>query len=169
MLYKLSLLVFLFTYQLVAQMEKGQITAHQAKELAYMWQEEKVARDVYTQLGTLYPKLRIFKNIAKSEQKHMDAVKRLLVRYELEIPVVDEALGVFALAELTELYNVLMARGEANLKSALEVGLDIEILDIKDLEEKVVGMPEDVTKVFENLTRASYKHKDAFTRQLRRF
>lgn len=147
----------------------GEISEQQAHHLSYMWQEEKVARDVYTYLSTLYPNLRVFKNISRSEQKHMDAVKKLLVRYELEVPVVDETLGVFALPELTTLYNSLIKRGKVDLKSALQVGLDIEILDIKDLEEMVVGMPEDVTMVFGNLTKASYKHKSAFTRQLDRF
>jgi hypothetical protein len=149
-------------------MPVGTITEHQAQELAYMWQEEKVARDVYTKLGEAYPNLRIFKNIAKSEQKHMDAVKRLLVRYEIPVPVVDETPGVFALEALQNLYNQLIERGLKSLKDGLTVGYDIEVLDIKDLEELIEGMPDNVQFVFGNLIRASYKHKDAFTRQLSR-
>lgn len=167
------------SFQVVAREEKRDfqidtipqrsVTEQQAEALAYMWQEEKVARDVYTKLAQAYPRVRVFKNIAKSEQKHMNAVKRLLVRYEISVPVIDETPGVFALEVLQNLYSELIERGLNSLKDGLTVGYDIEVLDMKDLEELSQGMPDDVQFVFSNLIRASYNHKAAFTRQLSRF
>jgi hypothetical protein len=47
------------------------------ERLAFMLSEEKLARDLYLELGERYPH-RTFQNIPKSEQRHMDAVVRLL-------------------------------------------------------------------------------------------
>lgn len=49
-----------------------------AKDLAYMCEEERFARDVYTAIAKLYPDATAFTNIAKAEQRHMDAVGSLL-------------------------------------------------------------------------------------------
>jgi hypothetical protein len=52
-----------------------------------MREEEKVARDVYLKLTEKYD-VKIFANIAKAEQQHMDAIKILLENYEIEDPIV---------------------------------------------------------------------------------
>jgi len=54
----------------------GEISEAEADGLAFMREEEKLARDVYL---TLYDQwgLRSFSNIAASEQTHTDAVKNL--------------------------------------------------------------------------------------------
>ena len=51
----------------------------------HMREEEKVARDVYLEFYEIYGNV-IFKNIADSEQKHMDAVLALIVGYGLDDP-----------------------------------------------------------------------------------
>ncbi|MCP4143444.1 MAG: DUF2202 domain-containing protein [Chloroflexi bacterium] len=58
----------------------GEISQAETDGLAFMREEEKLARDVYL---TLYEQweLRPFSNIAESEQKHTDAVKNLLGPY----------------------------------------------------------------------------------------
>jgi hypothetical protein len=45
-----------------------------------------VAIDAYNYLATLYPEESVFAKIADSEQKHMDSVKVLLDRYNLDAP-----------------------------------------------------------------------------------
>lgn len=144
-----------------------ELTEKQFESLVFMLEEEKLARDVYI---TLYKKYnhRTFNNISKSEQKHMNAIKNLLDRRELEYSIPEDTVGQFADSHLQELYDALIVRGSKSLKDALTVGFDIEVLDIKDLEELVVGMPEDVTFVFGRLLRASFKHKAAFEKNLDR-
>jgi len=127
-----------------------------------MRQEEKLARDVYL---TLYDKygLRIFANIAKSEQRHTDTVKYLLDKYGVEDPVTDDTVGVFKDAEFTNLYNQLVAQGSQSVVDALKVGATIEDLDIKDLEDEIAKTDKyDLQIVFSNLKRGSYNHMRAF-------
>jgi hypothetical protein len=54
------------------------ISANDQQALIYMREEEKLARDVYIVLGDKWG-LRIFQNIAKSEQIHTDMVKNLIL------------------------------------------------------------------------------------------
>ncbi len=57
----------------------GTLTEQEKEDILHTREEEKLARDVYLTLYNKW-KLRIFQNIAKSEQTHMDAVIRLRPR-----------------------------------------------------------------------------------------
>jgi len=72
----------------------SELTDVQKEGLLFMIEEEKVARDVYTHLYDTYG-LRVFANIARAEQQHMDAIKALLDRYNLEAPLTLNNEGVF--------------------------------------------------------------------------
>lgn len=69
------------------------LNASEVDSVLFMVEEEKLARDVYL---TLYDKwgLITFSNIARSEQRHVDAVKYIIEKYGLEDPTIDE-IGVF--------------------------------------------------------------------------
>lgn len=144
------------------------LTPEQAEALTFLWQEEKLARDVYTAMYAKWDKA-IFDNISQSEQRHMDAVKKMIVKYGVEADL-DETPGVFTLTEpheLPALYISLIEQGEASLKEALNVGVTIEELDIADI---VVMQDEfdqtDILRVLDNLLEGSYNHLDAFTKAL---
>ncbi|MFV9615984.1 MAG: DUF2202 domain-containing protein, partial [Gammaproteobacteria bacterium] len=49
--------------------------------LVFMREEEKLARDVYLALGTMYPDSVIFGKIDDSEQRHTTAVKAMIENY----------------------------------------------------------------------------------------
>lgn len=139
------------------------LTQEQKDTLLFIYQEEKVARDVYITLGNYYPNQTTFANIQKSEQKHMNSAKVLCEKYGVDISNVDETdIGVFVVPVLQELYDTLVAQGYQSELSALMVGEYVELTDIDDLEHAQVGMPDDVFKVFENLKEGSYNHLDAF-------
>ena len=53
--------------------------------LQFMVEEEKLARDVYSYLYQQW-NLAIFNNITGSEQNHMDSIRDLLIRYDLDDP-----------------------------------------------------------------------------------
>jgi hypothetical protein len=138
-------------------------------ELFFIYQEEKVARDVYITLGKLYPDENTFASIQISEQRHIDAARELCEKYDVSIEGVDEeSVGNFVLPVLQELYDTCVAEGQKSLLDALKVGELIEITDIDDLEHASVGMPDDVVKVFENLKEGSLSHLDAFTAAIAR-
>ncbi|HUW14581.1 MAG TPA: DUF2202 domain-containing protein [Anaerolineae bacterium] len=133
--------------------------------LVFMVEEEKLTRDVYQGLYEVWGE-QIFENIARSEQTHMDAIGRLLERYDIESPVADEA-GVFANPELQALYDDLMETGSQSLADALLVGAAIEEIDILDLEEYLAETALwDIQRVYENLLRGSQNHLRAFVREL---
>lgn len=143
------------------------LSDEQQQDMAFMYQEEKLARDVYALFYDLYG-MTVFSNISKSEQRHMEAIKALLDRYQIPVPVVDEP-GVFADANLDALYLNLIAQGSASLQEALSVGAAIERLDIEDLKEAIAVANEDAQVIYEKLEQGSEKHLQAFERQLARF
>ncbi|MDD2369739.1 MAG: DUF2202 domain-containing protein [Sulfuricurvum sp.] len=139
------------------------LTDMQKASLLFMYQEEKVARDVYLTFAIKYPATYTFSNIAASEQKHMDSVENLCRKYNVDISNINEAVtGVFVLPELQNLYNTLTAQGSLSLVEGLKVGVVIEEKDIIDIVTYEQGMPADVVQVFENLRAGSYNHLTAF-------
>jgi len=149
-----------------AQQVSSLLTEEEIDTLLLMREEEKLARDVYT---VLYQKwgLRIFSNIATSEQRHMDSVKVLLDRYGIQDPVKDNQTGKFTSPELAKLYDELVERGTKSLLDALIVGANIEELDIKDLIESSSRTDKaDIKMVYDNLNRGSENHLEAFIRQI---
>jgi hypothetical protein len=144
------------------------LTEDEEEALLFMREEEKLARDVYLTLGEKWPELAIFTNIAASEQKHMDAVLQLLVKYSLTDPA--DGPGVFVDADLKKLYGQLVEKGLNSIVDALEVGIIIEEEDIADLKY-YLGLTDkkDIKQVFENLLEGSKNHLDAFDRNLENY
>jgi hypothetical protein len=139
------------------------LTEAQKDKLFFIYQEEKVARDVYITLGNIYTDENTFASIQISEQRHMDAARGLCEKYGVDISGVDESrVGHFVLPVLQELYDTCVATGEESRLDALKIGELIELTDIDDLEEAAQGMPGDVVNVFDNLKEGSYNHLDAF-------
>jgi len=134
--------------------------------LKLMREEEKLARDAYLALYDRW-NMPIFTNIAKSEQTHTDAVKKLLDLYGIEDPVVTDDRGIFTDQELQTLYNDLVHQGDASLIDALIVGATIEDLDIKDLNELIAQTEnQDILIVYNNLRKGSRNHIRSFVGQI---
>jgi hypothetical protein len=135
--------------------------------LLLMREEEKLAHDVYTVLYEAW-NLRIFENIASSEQTHTDAVKALLDAYGILDPAAGEAIGEFVNADLQALYDELVTQGSQSLGEALKVGAAIEEIDILDLEEQLAHTDNaDIRAVYENLMKGSRNHLRSFTSTLK--
>ena len=108
----------------LANIPLSELNDAQKEGLSFMIEEEKVARDVYRYLYNTYG-VRIFGNIARAEQRHMDAIKALLDRYNLEAPLTLNNEGVFENDKLQALYDELITKGELSLSDALSVGVTI--------------------------------------------
>ena len=137
------------------------ITDKQKSDLLFMYQEEKLAHDVYSVLSREYT-LPVFYKISKSEINHMAQVEVLLNNYKIKVPKLKE--GEFIDKDLQILYKNLLIKGKSSLESALNVGVAIEEKDIADLKEKVKNAPEDIQFVYKNLLNASENHKKAFSK-----
>lgn len=142
------------------------LSIEEERGLLKMREEEKLARDVYQVLYEQWGH-QVFGNIVQSEQRHMDAVKSLLDKYNLMDPVVDLSVGVFTDPDMQLLYDSLVAEGSATIVDAFHVGATIEDLDIKDLYDLLEKTDNsDIQMVYENLSRGSRNHLRAFTTQL---
>ena len=165
--------VSLFTNTANAKGRKGKtvLTDKQKDELFFIYQEEKLARDVYITLGKLYPDENTFASIQLSEQRHIDAAQGLCEKYNIDISDVNEdEVGNFELPVLQDLYDDLVEQGTESLYDALGVGVFIEELDIGDLTDAIekMDMPSDVVNVYENLREGSYNHLESFQGALSR-
>jgi hypothetical protein len=141
------------------------LTPQEAEQLGYLREEEKLARDVY-QLFYRQWGLFSFDNIAGAEQRHMDSVLSMLQRYGLSDPALDQA-GLFSNPELQQLYDNLIAQGQASQTAALWVGGLIEEVDMQDLDEMIGSTDkEDLISLYEKLHCGSRNHLRAFVRQI---
>jgi len=132
--------------------------------ILWVREEEKLARDVYLTLYEMWG-LQVFANIAESEQRHMDAMLKLIETYGLEDPAQDEV-GVFTNPEIQELYNQLVEWGSQSLVDAILVGAYIEEFDILDLQERIEAADNpDIIQTYENLMSGSVNHLKAFAAQ----
>ena len=149
------------------------LTEEQKDTLFFIFQEEKVARDVYITLGKIYTDESTFAQIQISEQEHILSAQVLCERYGIDTSSVDLSLGddfvgQFELTSMQELYNSCIGLGEVSLLEALKVGKLIEVTDIEDLEHAAEGMPLDVVNVYDNLKAGSLEHLDAFKKAIAR-
>jgi hypothetical protein len=147
----------------------GDLSAAEEAGLRKMYEEEKLARDVYS---ALYEKwgLRIFSNISESEQTHIDAVERLLDRYGIHPGKDQSSRGEFEDPELAALYTELTEKGSGNLVKALTVGAMIEDLDIFDLKQLIADTDnQDIKIVYANLQKGSRNHLRSFYARLTQY
>ena len=121
--------------------------------LIFMREEEKLARDVYWTLAWMYPKSRVFRNIAlQAEQTHTDTMLDKLTQFGIDDPVPltstlpDEQIAIDNVGEFagfffevnyefyfTEKYKALTELAEGGVLEALQVGAKIEELDMQDI------------------------------------
>jgi hypothetical protein len=143
-----------------------ELTEQEKSDLLFLIEEEKMARDVYLFSGSLY-KQNIFQNIPESEQIHIDRIKSLLEKYNLEDPTEGNAEGEFANPDIQMLYDQLTADASESLMKALIAGATIEDLDIADL----ISLPantdkEDLISTYEFLLCGSKNHMRGFMNQI---
>ena len=164
---KRTSIFLLISVLLTAALSAGEgITESQENDLLYMLEEEKLARDVYTVLGENW-NIRVFSNIASSEEQHRSQVQNLADTYGLDYTILPP--GEFVDSDLQSLYDQLTAQGLSSLTQAFEVGKAIEVLDIQDLDAMIdQDFPDDIEVVLKALRRGSENHLAAFERQLNR-
>lgn len=135
-------------------------------DLLFMREEEKLARDVYL---TFYGEFELstFSNIASSEQMHMNALLRLLQKYDLPDPAAGNDIGEFTEPRLQTLYADLIASGMAGPLAALMVGGTIEEKDMVDIQDAIDRSDHaDIDLVYESLLCGSRNHLRAFAQAI---
>jgi len=154
-------------------------------DLAFMREEEKMARDVYAELYQYYKErgieLIILANITVSEQKHMDAMLSLLEKYQLEDPAAGLQSGEFENTVLAAVYENLVsdsganqtildepvAGGKVSPEAALYVGAWIEERDMIDILHAIGNTSRaEIVGVYTSLLCGSREHLRAFVKHL---
>ena len=148
----------------VVSADTVKLSTSQKIQLQYLVEEEKLARDVYTYLLATSGSQK-FRNIASSEQTHMNLISGILKTYRISNPRIGEKPGVFKNATLANLYKKLIGSGKVDYAGAIAAGVTIEKLDIADLKNDIKAeTASDVISVLNTLLQGSYNHLAAFTR-----
>ncbi len=166
---------------------ESNLTQESRDAIAFMGNEERLAYDVYMGLYNYHLEngyiISQFKNIAqRSETMHIGITLDLAKRYNLmpenltdintslansseitvEQLITPEYMGKYDLPEIQNLYNTLMEKGRTSVEDALEVGCMIEVVDIDDLDKRIIILEEanatDIIAGFTILRDGSYKH-----------
>ncbi|MBU1668948.1 DUF2202 domain-containing protein [bacterium] len=164
--------------------EKSTLSQALKDSITYMYNEEKLAKDVYLNIYALQPLRQLYNIASKSEVKHEEAVNDLAIKYDLnitlypdtEVPYDEASLnlygsGQFPVVKIQELYDMLYDKGIQSQQDALEVGCLVEVTDIDDLDIHITQATDsnasDVLAVFDFLRDGSYKHYWAFDKGLK--
>ena len=176
----------------VSTTDDGLLDNSELTHLIFMREEEKLARDVYTKLGSMYPDSVIFGNIDDSEQSHTTAVKNMIEKYGYEDPNTNDNIGVYTGEDygwyFTEKYNLLVERASISELEALYVGAFIEELDMMDINQcpKVIvetdnGINEvtncgristdnsDIANLYDSLLDGSDSHLEAYVKNIEKY
>lgn len=146
-----------------------ELTKDQKDMLYFIYQGEKVARDVYMTLGKIHKNESPFALMQFSGQRHMDCARDLCDMYGVETSGIDEErVGKYESQVLQTLYDACTEQGKMSIHDAYEVAEFIETTEIEDLEHASVGMPNHVVYVYENIKKRNLRHLNAFQSALSR-
>lgn len=155
-------LLLAISFSSAAYTPKYLLSTTEKEWLTYLREEEKLARDVYLYLYDLWGAT-LFNNISLSEQRHMDAIKFLLDKYQILDPAAEMEQGEFTNPEIQALYDELIEQGSLSFEDALNVGILIELADIADLQAALdITSRKDIRNVYTNLHQGSQNHLTAF-------
>ena len=140
---------------------RTELTADQKEMLFFIYEEGKLARDVYINLGKIHKNEDTFSLMHTIEQNHMDLARVLCNTYGIETSrVYEDMIGKFDSPVLQTLYDSCIETGSRSRLDALEVCEFIELTDIEDLEETSIGMPDDVVSVYDHLKKGNLNQLD---------
>ena len=169
------------------------MTAEQQSLIAYSWNEEKMAKDLYNSLydalmvqGT---EIKALVNVAtNSETQHQEAMRALAEKHDLDLINLSDTqvtygydgaalaavpVAEFPLSAIQDMYNGLWDHATANgltAQSALEAACIVEVEDVNDLnhsiEEATALGAYELVAAFESLRSGSYSHYWAFNNAL---
>ncbi len=143
------------------------LSTQERADLAFMREEEKLARDTYLSMYEAWD-LKVFRKIAKAEKQHIAAVLALFDKYGLPDSAAANAIGVFNDVGLQSLYGDLVELGSLSKIDALTVGALVEEMDIYDLITRALlnTNNEDLKTLYQNLAKGSRNHLRAFDKLL---
>jgi len=151
------------------QQTSKHISNETKQSIAYMYDEERLAKEVYLSIYQKQPVRQLSKIASKAETRHIDAVKNLAQRYGIPTPT--QKVGKYQHKQIESLYNKLYTKGIRSQKDALEVGCIVEVTDIDDLDKFITQAQkdnaQDIVQIYDFLRNGSYNHYWAFDKGLK--
>ncbi len=144
-----------------------ELTDVEKEGIQYIYEVEKVARDVYQYFYDEWetPVLNI---ISGSEQTHMDILKELIDKYDLDDPAEGNGYGDFSNSDLQQLYHDLIESGLSSEVDALSTAAMIEEFDIVEIKEYANNTDrDDIISAYNKLMEGSESHLRVFVAKLK--
>ncbi len=140
---------------------RPEMTEDQKEMLFFIYEEGKLARDVYIRLGEIHKNEDTFSLMQIIEQNHMDLARDICNSYGVETSRVYESMiGKFNSPVLQTLYDSCIEAGSRSRFDALEVCEFIELTAVEDLEQASIGMPNDVVSIYNQLKKWNLNQLD---------
>jgi len=158
------------------------LSTEQKYSLAHMWNEERLAYDIYQNLNKIYPIQQLENISTKSETVHIQLVENLVEWYDINVTNLGdytihyskselEAMGsgVYGVPAIQDLYDALYEEGSTSQIDALKVGCKVEVVDVDDLDKYIVDAQTNQALIdtFTILRNGSYKHYWSFDNGLK--
>jgi len=139
------------------------------ESISYMYDEERLAHDVYLAIYNKQPVYQLYRIASGSEVRHIQAVESLANKYGIKLHRYPP--GRYYHSDVQNLYYTLYRKGIRSKKDALEVGCMVEVKDVEDLNRYIAQARAegayDVASTYEFLRRGSYNHYWSFDRGLK--
>ena len=161
--------VLMSTYCIpTAMAQNTDLSKQEVKDLLFMYEEEKMAHDVYVALFDKWD-LQVFQNISQAEQRHMMVVKSHIEEHDIaKFKHIDKrTTGEFHDQKIQQLYDELIETGMKSEIDALKVGAKIEEVDIQDLDQAMANTQHsEIISSYTYLREGSARHLNAFVRNM---
>lgn len=147
--------------------ETSATSADVIQDLVFQYEEDSMARALYTEFGKLYPNVMPFRNIPKrGETHHVNAIFAELERRKATDLVSGFQVGAFTNQEMQSTYERLLAQGKESLAGAIKSALEVEEGDIAGLRRLAAETDDpEADKLYAFLEMGSHRHLRAFARQ----
>lgn len=133
-------------------------------DLLFIYEEEKMARDIYSTLGEKWG-WQTIGHVSRSESMHMSVMASLLDRYGIPEPT--QIAEQYVDADIRDLALRLVSEGNDSALDAVKTGLYVEEFDIADLRARMERTDNtDIHEVYQHLLDGSYAHLRFFSTRL---
>lgn len=136
-------------------------------DLIFQYEEDSMARALYTEFYKVHQNIMPFRNIPeRGETHHVNGIYAELERRGASDRVADFKVGEFTNPAMQAAYERLLAQGQESLEGAIKSALEIEEGDIAGLR-KLAGQTDDAEAdaLYAFLEMGSHHHLRAFARQ----
>lgn len=145
----------------------AELTDVEKEGIQYIYEVEKVARDVYQYFYDEW-ETPVQNIISGSEQTHMDIMKELIDKYNLDDPAEGNDYGEFSNSDLQQLYHDLKELGLSSEVDALSTAAMIEEFDIVEIKNYLNHTDrDDIISGYNKLMAGSEDHLRIFVAKLK--